>query len=319
MIQLQYEDLPSEALGETVVTMGNFDGVHLGHQTLVQSAVSDSNTMGVQCVVVTFHPHPAAFFHKNGTIPTICSENYKAKLMQRLDADAILTLHFNAVIASMDPETFIHKILIERLNAKVLWIGYDFKFGRERSGNVRTLIELGEKYDIRTNVLSPQRKQGMVVSSSRIREFIVSGNVGDAASLLERKHLIRGTVIHGDAVGRTLGFPTVNLHVTEGMIPGMGIYSGVARVRKKTYPAAIYIGHRPSLPGNSLRVEAYLIDFSGDLYANRVSLAFLRFIRKEAAFSKISELKKMIALDCDNTVKDYSDYMARAAEEPIIW
>ncbi len=317
---LKSENLPLPEFNATVVTMGNFDGVHAGHQELIRNALSDAHENGLKCVLVTFHPHPAVYFNPDHAItPPICSVKYKEKLIRRLGVDALLTLSFDTGLANMEPGEFVEDILIDKLHARIIWIGYDFTFGINRSGNVRSLIELGENHAFRTNVLNPQRIVDLVVSSTKIRELILQGQVDTAARLLRRLHIIRGMVVRGDAIGRTIGFPTINLEVKEGLIPRPGIYSGMAYVQDREYAAAIYIGTCPTFQDRSFRVEAHLLDYSSDLYQSETSLAFLKFLREDIKFSDPGDLKNQIRLDCQQSQRDVEEYRIKSKEIPIIW
>ena len=319
MIVIDFEKLPHTHLGATIITIGNFDGVHAGHQELIKQAVLDAQKRKLKSVVLTFHPHPATFFQPDRTPPSICSKEYKEKLIKALGVDVILTLNFNAKLAKLDAEEYVKTILLEKLNIKVIWIGYDFTFGRNRTGNVRLLIELGEKHHFQTNVLGPQRIESIVVSSTKIRELIIKGKVEDAAKLLKRKHIVHGNVVPGDGKGHALGYPTINMNVTEGLIPTRGIYSGIAFINNLEYPAAVYIGSRPTYKGNDFRVEAHLLGFSGNLYGTKASIAFLKFQRSEAEFDNIEMLKNNIKLDCKAAQNDFNFYKQNNQGIPIIW
>ena len=316
---LDFEKLPSVQLDATIVTVGNFDGVHAGHQELIRRTVSNAKLKNLKSVVVTFFPHPTAFFQPDRVPLSICSKAYKEKLINSLGIDALLTLGFNDKLAALSPEEYVKTILVKKLNPREVWIGYDFTFGKNRKGNARVMIELAEKYGFQANILQPQRIASTVISSTRIREYLLKGEVEKAATLLNRKHTIQGFVVGGNADGRKLGFPTINIDVKNGLLPGRGIYSGIALVDGKEYAAAIYIGFRPTYEGNDLRVEAHLLKFAGDLYGKCVSLGFLKFHRGDIKFENICKLKVMIKLDCDAAQRDVEDYKFNHKKLPLIW
>ncbi len=319
MKQLDIDRLPDSEFDSTVVTIGNFDGVHTGHQELISQTVRSARMYNLKSVVITFDPHPAAYFIPEHVPPAICSHKFKLKLIEKLGVDAILTLKFDKELASLKADEYVKKILLNKLNAQIVWIGYDFTFGYQRRGTPRILVELGEKLHFQARVLSPQRSGDIVVSSTKIREFIQAGEMARAAILLARRHITRGIVVHGDREGRALGFPTININVSEGLIPLTGIYSGVAKIDSLEYAAAIYIGNRPTYNNHDFRVEAHLIDFSGNLYGKSVSLAFFRRIRNEEKFNNIDDLKKHISSDCDLTAVDFEKFKKNCTGIPIIW
>jgi len=301
-------NLPDPGTDATVVSIGNFDGVHAGHKQLIKTAVLAANQRNIQSIVLTFHPHPAVYFNPQLIPAPLSTRAYKQKLIASLGVDALITLTFNRELANLSPEEYFTSILLKKLNAKLICVGYDFTFGKNRKGNVRVLIELSEKYSIEATILPPQRISGQVVSSTKIREFLLQGDVENAAHFLQRQYLVHGTVIQGDRDGRHIGFPTINLSVSDGLIPVTGIYSGVANVDNTEYAAAIYIGSKPTHGGRKLRLEAHLLDFSGDIYNKDVSLAFFKFVRPEEKFDNIETLKTIIEKDCEAVKQDFHQY-----------
>lgn len=319
MKQLDIDRLPESEFDGTVVTIGNFDGVHRGHQELIKRTTEAARTYKLKSVVVTFDPHPAAYFNPEQTPPAICTHAFKLKLIEKSGIDAILTLKFNKELASLKADEYVTQILLNKLNARIIWIGYDFTFGYKRHGNPRLLMELSEDLNFQAYVLGPQRIGDIVVSSTKIRELIQSGEIAHASTLLGRKHVISGTVVHGDQEGRMLGFPTINIKIRDGIIPAPGIYSGVAKINSFEYAAAIYIGSRPTYNKQEFRVEAHLLDFSGDLYGHYVSLAFFRHVRNDIKFDHLDDLKKHILADCRLTAIDFDNFKKNNVGIPIVW
>ncbi len=315
---LTIDNLPDSQFHATAVTIGNFDGVHIGHQRLIRIAVEEAHQRQISSVAMTFHPHPAAFFRPDQIPATISSRFHKERLIAQLNVDALLTLRFDAHLAALTPEDYFQYILLEKLCTRVICVGYDFTFGKNRAGNVRVLLEMAERYDVDTRILEPQRIHGHVVSSTRIREFLGRGLVLEAAELLGRYHVLHGDVVTGDGIGQRLGYPTVNLDVQGELIPGPGIYSGLARINNDVLACAIYIGTRPTHGGGAPRVEAHLLDFSGDLYQHRITLAFLSFIRPEEKFESEQSLIRQIGADC-NTAREDAIACLQSPTFPIIW
>jgi len=311
MINLDYNTLPLESLGPTVLTIGNFDGVHRGHQELIRTIVHESKNPKLTSVILTFYPHPVTYFLPKEKIHVICSRNYKEKLIAKLGVDAILTLSFDEKLANLTPEEYVKQILIDKLNVNTIWVGYDFTFGKNRKGNVRSLIEIGEKSGFKTRILSPQRDHDIVISSTKIRELLLEGSVDEANHYLNRVHIISGLIVSGDAKGRILGYPTINVNVKEGLIPGHGIYSGVVEIESEMYPTAIYIGRRPTFQDSDLRVEAHIIGFQGNLYHTDISIGFLNYLRPDTKFDNEHQLIKAIEKDCSNTQTDFDLWQSR--------
>jgi riboflavin kinase/FMN adenylyltransferase len=317
MTKLEIDQLPSPQLDKTVLTIGNFDGVHVGHQLLIKRTVFDAQQKNLKSVVLTFHPHPAIYFRPNIAHTPIISKESKEKLIESLNVDVFVTLTFNKELAKLTPEQYVKSILIEKLKTKIVWIGYDFTYGQNRSGHARSLIEFGERFGFRANVLEPQRIEGTVVSSTKIRELLTDGQVFKVAKFLNRLHVIKGDIIKGDGKGRKLGFPTININIQEGLIPCHGIYSGIAVVGEKEYAAAIYIGTRPTYDGKKTRVEAYILNFTGDLYGEIVTLGFIKFQRKDIRFDNVDNLVSMIRSDSEIALKDYNEYTVQL--KPKLW
>lgn len=305
---------------KSVVTIGNFDGVHRGHQALINNVVIDAKNRNYKSIAVTFLPHPATFFQPERGLEEICSIEYKGRLFRRLGLDEVIVLRFNEELAHLEPAHYVKHILLEQLNATIIWVGYDFTFGRNRSGTARTIEELGERYGYEAHVLAPQHVEGKTTSSTKIRGQIKAGEVDTAAKLLGRKHLIRGVVVSGDRKATEWGFPTINVDVREGMLPATGIYSGIVQVEKQEYPAAIYIGYRPTVTTTAqFRVEAHLLGFSQEIYGATVSLAFFKFIRKDMKFENIEALLARIQVDCEKTRSDFDSFQQFRLYSPVIW
>jgi len=319
MLLLSELNLPLPELGETVVTIGNFDGVHLGHQELIRQVVNAARGLKLKSVVITFDPHPVIFFHPGKVDLPISSNTGKQKLIARLGVDALLTLQFNQRLANLDPETWVREILVEKLNARVVWLGYDFTFGRQRQGNIETLRTFGRQFRFQVNVLEPQKMNDAIISSTKIRELLNAGRVDAAATLLGRPHSVHGLVVSGDQKASAWGFPTVNLLVQGGLIPAGGIYSGISVVDGRRYGAAIYIGHRPTLNKSDFRVEAHLLDFSGDLYGRDLPLLFLKYLRPDQKFDNFEALKAQVQLDCHQARQDFAAYQSKKKELLPAW
>jgi riboflavin kinase/FMN adenylyltransferase len=301
---LSFNELPKLELSNTVITIGKFDGVHCGHQQLIRRVVEGAKRHGMKSVVLTFHPHPAVYFEPQKVPDPIISQDYKYRLIKTLGVDAILTLSYDSWIASLSPKAYVKKIIVEKLQAKHIWIGYDFSFGKNRSGNARTLMDLGEQYDFQTNVLGPQRIDGLVASSTVIRSNIKAGQLKEVSQLLGRCHVVDAAVLNGNRKKTRVGLPTIRVHVKEGMIPGSGIYSGITYVKNREIASVLHVVKTASDKAKDVHIEAVIIDCDDTIYGQDAELAFIRRLRDARSFRAIENLQMQINMDCRDTEED---------------
>jgi riboflavin kinase/FMN adenylyltransferase len=290
-------------LSNAWLTVGTFDGVHLGHQAILRSLRTGAHAANVQAVVLTFHPHPAVVFGKRPSASSLTTPEERSKLMDELGIDIVITYPFDLQIARTSAQDFI-SLLKDRLGFSWLGVGEDFALGNGRQGDVTFLSSLSEQYAYQLQVFSPIKLDGQVVSSSRIRLALTDGDVQSAARLLGRPYGLSGEVILGDGRGRTIGIPTANLLVNKGkLIPASGVYACRAKVDNDIYVAAINIGVRPTFDGDKTTswVEAHLLDFTGDLYGQYISLEFIERLRGEQRFAGVDELLQQIHRDIQIT------------------
>jgi riboflavin kinase/FMN adenylyltransferase len=286
-----------------VLAIGNFDGVHLGHQTVLAEARARARAAGARFAVLTFEPHPRSVFQP-GTAPfRLTPFRDKVRLMDELGVELLLARHFNAAFARVSAADFVRTLLVEALDIRQVVVGYDFVFGNKRAGNPALLRELGAKHNFAVNVVDPVASPtGATYSSTSIRAHLVEGRPRDAAALLGRPWEVGGHVQTGDRLGRTIGFPTANLGLADYLRPAPGVYAVRALVGEgqpaRWYDGAANLGWRPTVGGRDLRLEAHLFDFSGDLYGKPLRVAFIEHLRPERRFAGLDELKAQIALDC---------------------
>ena len=279
----------------TVVTLGNFDGVHRGHQTVLQAVAALARGRSLRSLAMTFDPHPRIVHRPDVTTLMITSTEQKAELIADTGIDALFVQHYDLDFAAQSAEEFVRKYFVEALKCEIVVVGDDVRFGKNNEGTIDSLRSLGEKYGFRTETIDEVGRGGRY-SSSRIREQIITGDVAEAADQLGRYHLVEGNVVHGDARGRDLGFPTANLSEdAEGLIPADGVYAGWARFSGETqaYPAAISVGTNPTFKGNSRRVEAHVLDKEFgefDVYDRHMDLEFVARIRGQVTFTGMDEL-----------------------------
>ncbi len=281
------------------VTIGAFDGVHLGHQSIIRRLTAGAHTAGLPAVVVTFFPHPSKILHGNGSPFYLTTSEEKAALLADLGVDLVVTLKFDRELASHSADDFMHQIS-DSLHLRRLLAGHDFALGRGREGNITVLSKLGENYSYSVEELPPFDLENELVSSSRIREFLLRNEVTRAARYLGRFFSLRGIVVHGDGRGRSLGIPTANLEIwKERLIPGKGIYATLVHIGNHTYRSVSSIGVRPTFASQdeSLKVEAHILDFDQDLYGKELGLDFIEYLRPEERFPSAQALVDQIKTD----------------------
>ncbi len=288
-----------------VVTLGNFDGVHLGHKELISKAVSLGEEHSLISYVVSFYPHPRSFFNED--LKYINTLEEKHKNIEALGADALVILEFNKEIAHLSKESFVEDILYNKLNAQILVVGFDFLFGKNREGNVDTLVESAKKFDMKVYVVPPVEVKGQKVSSSLIRECYVAGEIRKAKEYLGYFPNISGEVISGKQLGRNIGFPTANINYDkEQLVPGNGVYAVKIYIKEIEYIGIANVGVKPTVKeDSSVEIEVHILDFQDNIYGEIVSVSFLEKIRDEMKFSSLEELKNQIDNDVKTAIKKY--------------
>lgn len=288
--------------GPSAVVIGNFDGVHRGHQAVLKQARALADAKGLRCVVLTFDPHPSEVLGR-GAPPRLTTLPRRIELLKEHGADHVAVEPFTKELAAWTPEQFVDDLLASKLEARAVVVGRNFRFGNKRAGDFDTLAALGKKLSFDTLAAEVAGDAEGPFSSTRIRDGITEGDVARAADLLTRPHRITGVVEHGDARGRTIGFPTANLGGVLEMLPAFGVYACRVVRGGTTHPGVMNIGKRPTVDGVSLRIEAHLLDFDGDLYGETLGVDLISRIRGEQKFAGLPELKAQIAKDADDARK----------------
>ncbi len=281
------------------VTVGSFDGIHLGHRQLIDRLLELARAHDLVSTVVTFEPHPKKVLGKD-TVHLLTDLEEKLALLRELQVAQTLVIPFTREFARMDYRQFVRSILVERLNVREMVIGHDHHFGRNREGTFECLVALGQQWGFSVHQAGPFKVAGEVVSSSAIRRLIQQGNVEKAAQFLGRYYTLKGVVEKGDGRGRTMGFPTANIRFTQPdkLIPPAGVYAVNASVQGKTYRGMMNIGYRPTFNNNdTLTSEVHLFNFSSLIYGEEITVFFKKFIRGEKKFSGIEELKTQLEKD----------------------
>jgi riboflavin kinase / FMN adenylyltransferase len=297
--------MPRPSSQAHAVTIGNFDGVHLGHQAILRELVSVAKARALVSCVVTFEPHPREFFSPHAAPTRLTSLREKCELLAHYGVARTHLCHFNRALASLSADAFIEQVLVHGLKARWVMIGEDFRFGAKRSGDFAYLkargTELGIDVLAMPTVVAGSGAQTARVSSSALREILSAGDVARAATLLGRPYSISGRVIHGDKLGRTLGFPTANVQMHHNRPPLTGIYAvRVAGLGEKPLDAVASVGVRPTVTNSGeMRLEVFIFDFSGDIYGRHIRVDFLAKLRDEEKYEGLEALKRQIELDCD--------------------
>jgi riboflavin kinase/FMN adenylyltransferase len=285
-------------LPRVVLTLGNFDGVHLGHRAIIRRARDEARAAGGQVVALTFHPHPIAVVAPDKAPPLLQSLRDRLARLRDLGIDVAVVQRFTPAFAALDPEAFVRDFLGAHLELLHVVVGYNVTFGRGRSGSVDTLDALGTRYGFTVDAVGPVTVGEAQVSSSVLRRLVAAGDVHRAGALLGQPFELRGRVVRGEQRGRTLGFPTANLHQRAGvLLPADGVYAVRARVDGHRWPAVLNIGVRPTFGAMRRTVETYLLDFDGDLYGRWLTLELVDRLRGEQRFSGPEALRQAIAAD----------------------
>lgn len=290
-----------------VLTIGNFDGLHLGHRAIMDTVIERAGALDGQSVVLTFDPHPRKVVQSAKAPKLLITLEQKQRLLAEQGVDVLVLQPFDRTFASLPPQDFIRNVVHERIRPREVYVGYDFHFGRDREGSMRLLTEMGPRLGFAVTIIPEVTKRGRDVNSTRIRALLAEGDVEEATSLLGRAFSVWGRVVEGDRRGRTIGFPTANLATENEVLPAAGVYTtgftfldadGVPE--GKVLPSVTNVGLRPTFKdGQGLMAEAHLIDFEGDLYGRRVELAFYDRLRPERKFAGVDALREQIALDVE--------------------
>ncbi|CAK0745001.1 bifunctional riboflavin kinase/FMN adenylyltransferase [Gammaproteobacteria bacterium] len=285
---------------DCVATIGNFDGVHLGHQQVLGQLATHSRSYGVPLTVVTFEPHPQEYFAPDRAPPRLTRFREKVEILSRYSVDRLLCLHFDKKMAKMAPEEFIKQVLVVGLGVRYLVIGDDFRFGSKRRGDFAMLQNMGGAYGFPVVNLHTFCVDHTRVSSTRVREALTRGDLDSAEKLLGRPYRMVGKVAHGYKRGRLIGFPTANLFLHRHATPLSGVYAvEMFNIPGEPRPGVANVGMRPTVDGSQALLEVHLFDFNGDLYGRHVEVDFLRKLREERRFASFDELRAQIIRDSE--------------------
>ncbi|MFG1347561.1 bifunctional riboflavin kinase/FAD synthetase [Xanthobacter autotrophicus DSM 431] len=290
------EPLPP-AFTRPVVAIGNFDGVHRGHRAVFDTARAMAREAKVAALALTFEPHPRTFFNPANAPFRLTPEAAKLRHIAESGLDGAIVLPFDAALASLEAETFVRQVLVERYHVTGVAVGFDFHFGRARAGSPAFLEDAGRRHGFKVQVVEPMRDEGDAISSTAIRKALAAGQVGHAGHMLGRPFAVEAQVIHGDKRGRTIGFPTANLALPEDLDLAFGIYAVKARTPLGQFGGVANYGRRPTFDNGRALLEVHLFDFAGDLYGQTLEVEFHAYIRPELKFDGINALVAQIRLD----------------------
>jgi riboflavin kinase/FMN adenylyltransferase len=291
----------------TVLTLGVFDGLHLGHQRIMQTVVESANATGAVPTVITFDPHPRAVLHPENAPPLLQTLDQRLANFEVLGIKQTIVIRFDKEFAGIDAETFLRDIVHERLQAREVFLGKGFFFGRNRGGNIELLREMSKRLGFFADEVPEVRLRGARISSSKIRQLLADGKVNLARRMLGRPYGVEGQIIHGLQRGRTIGFPTANLHPHNRVIPRFGVYATATLIDGRWRRSITNVGVRPTFDDDqNPSIESYIFDFDGDLYGDVLRVRFLHRIRDERKFSGIDELRAQIERDTRHALSYFS-------------
>lgn len=279
------------------VALGNFDGVHIGHQTILRTAIERAQAIGGSALAVTFDPLPAKVLKPNRAPRLIMTPEDKHHLLCSFGLRGVIVLTFSLDLSMLSPEEFAREYLRRRIGAREVVVGHNVSFGHARAGNAEVMRQLGRELGFETTVVGPIERDGIEVSSTQVREMISAGDMKRAAVLLGRPHFLRGPVVHGRERGRTIGFPTANIQSRTECLPPDGVYATRVVLEEGAYPSITNIGMRPTFGEPERTIEAHIFDFSRDIYDREVKLEITERIRPERKFESAQALAAQIALD----------------------
>lgn len=281
------------------VALGNFDGVHLGHQKILKSTVETAHAKSRPALVYTFDPHPRVVLNRVPEVPRITTFGEKAAFLEYLGVDVLVLAEFTLEFAAQSPEDFVRNILVEELGAAHLFVGEDYRFGKGRAGTPEILKAMAPEMDFAVHVVPAVMVGDEKVSSSRIRELLRQGDIGEANSLLGREFTLEGKVIHGHHRGKSIGFPTANMKLDAKIHPPEGVYGGYCRVGSEIHPAVMNIGRNPTFQDRRESYEVHILDFDRDIYGEIIKVYLVERLRREITFKSVDELKAQISRDVE--------------------
>lgn len=284
---------------KTILTLGTFDGVHIGHKKILERITQNTENGKYESLVLTFFPHPRMVLQEKSEIKLLNTINEKTKLLEATGIENLVVHPFNESFSRLTAEEFVHTILVDKFQIQKIIIGHDHRFGRNRTANIDDLIAFGKEYGFEVEQISAQEIQDVSVSSTKIRKALNEGNMALANEYLGYEYFLNGTIVKGKQLGRTIGFPTANIHIEEDykLIPKIGVYVVKAIVNEATVFGMMNIGFNPTVNGDKQTIEVHLFDFDKDIYDQNIEVSLLHYIREEQKFSSVDALKEQLNHD----------------------
>lgn len=290
-----------KGLKTPILTLGNFDGVHKGHQKIINSVTQRAKALGGTSVLLTFFPHPVKILAPELKPPLLQTEGQKKEILQTLGLDVLVVETFTKSLAKLNAEEFFKKILIKKIGVEEIFVGYDFTFGQHRTGTTQELKKLGQKNGINVHVIDAVFFRETLISSTHIRHFVETNNLKMVTSMLGRPYSIVGKIVRGRGVGSEIGFHTANLSTKNEIIPPAGVYITTLRLAKKFFPSITNIGYNPTFGGYPLSIETHILDFRRDILGENVELEFHKKTRREMTFETVDDLHRQISADAEES------------------
>ncbi len=290
---------------KTIVTIGTFDGVHVGHQKIIERLIENARNRNAESAILTFFPHPRMVLQDQTEIRLLNTIEERTSLLEKKGLDNLIIHPFDKAFSRLTAEEFVKDILVDQLNIEKIVIGYDHRFGRNRTANIDDLIEFGEKYDFEVEQISAQEIQDASVSSTKIRTSLEEGNIALANQFLGYSYFLTGVVKKGKQLGRTIGFPTANLKIEENykLIPKEGVYIVESNFAGKKVYGMMNIGTNPTFDERLLSIEIYYLDFNADIYDQKIQISLLKYLRPEQKFASVDLLKTQLEIDKHQTLQ----------------
>lgn len=290
---------------KTIVTIGTFDGVHIGHQKIIERLIENAKSRNCDSLILTFFPHPRMVLQEQSEIQLLNTIEERTLLLAKTGLDNLIIHPFDKKFSRLTAEEFVKDILVDCLNIEKIVIGYDHRFGRNRTANIDDLIEFGEKYNFEVEQISVQEIQDASVSSTKIRNALEEGNIQLANQYLGYSYFLTGEVQKGKQLGRTIGFPTANIKIEEDykLIPKQGVYIVQSNLNEKLVYGMMNIGMNPTVGGKNISIEVYFLDFNSDLYDQKIQITLLEYLRSEQKFDSVSLLKEQLEKDKLQTIE----------------
>lgn len=299
-----YNNIKEYNKKKSVVTIGTFDGVHIGHKKILERIILNAKELNCESVVITFFPHPRMVLQDNSVVQLLNTVDEKTMLLEKTGIDNLIIHPFNQEFSRLTAEEFVKEILVKQLNIQKIIIGYDHRFGRNRTANINDLIVFGEEYGFEVDQISAQEINDNAVSSTKIRNAILEGNITLANDYLGYNYFFSGIIVKGKQLGRTIGFPTANIKINEDykLIPKNGVYIVKSNYNKRIIYGMMNIGTRPTVDGQNQTIEVNFFDFNGDIYDELITIELLDFIREEQKFDSFDSLKNQLYSDKETSL-----------------